>query len=92
MVTSSDGTGLGWWEDFADLQFVLYDEVLGEGHAIPCEWDRTFEGFRTASMAYWLTASRCTGPPRLPACQPSRASCAPGAPFRRRCIPCGGPA
>jgi GNAT superfamily N-acetyltransferase len=36
------------WEAFADLQFVLHDEqsdeVLGEGHAIPCGWDGTVEG------------------------------------------------
>lgn len=38
----------GLWEMFSDLQFVLYDdeadEVLGEGHAIPCRWDGTVEG------------------------------------------------
>jgi GNAT superfamily N-acetyltransferase len=38
----------GLWEEYADLQFVLYDEeddeVLGEGHAIPCRWDGTVEG------------------------------------------------
>ena len=35
-------------EDFPEFQFVLYDEdedvVLGEGHTIPCTWDRTPEG------------------------------------------------
>ena len=36
------------YEDFPEFQFVLYDEdedvVLGEGHTIPCTWDRTPEG------------------------------------------------
>jgi hypothetical protein len=38
----------GLWDVFSDLQFVLYDddadEVLGEGHTIPCRWDGTVEG------------------------------------------------
>ena len=36
------------YEDFADFQFVLYDEaedaVLAEGHTIPFAWDGTVEG------------------------------------------------
>lgn len=35
-------------EDLADFQFVLYDEeaedVVAQGHAIPCRWDGTPEG------------------------------------------------
>ena len=34
--------------EFAEFQFVLYDpghdELLAEGHTIPCAWDRTAEG------------------------------------------------
>jgi hypothetical protein len=30
------------FDEFPDYQFVLYeDEVLGEGHTIPCRWDGT---------------------------------------------------
>lgn len=43
--------GAYWWrlyEEFADFQFVLYDaeaqEVIAEGHTIPCDWDETAEG------------------------------------------------
>src|SRR2546427_3857556 len=36
------------YEDFPEYQFVLYDdeddEVLAEGHTIPCSWDGTVEG------------------------------------------------
>jgi GNAT superfamily N-acetyltransferase len=33
------------FEDFPTYQFVLYeDEVLGEGHTIPCRWDGTPDG------------------------------------------------
>jgi GNAT superfamily N-acetyltransferase len=36
------------FEDFAEFQFVLYDDhdenVLAEGHAAPCLWDGTVEG------------------------------------------------
>ena len=36
------------YDEFPDLQFVLYDEeedaVLAEGHTIPCAWDGTVEG------------------------------------------------
>ena len=42
----------GYWgrlfDEFAHLQFVLYDdqeqEVIAEGHTIPCDWDGTTEG------------------------------------------------
>jgi GNAT superfamily N-acetyltransferase len=42
----------GYWprllEEFPEYQFVLYDdeqqEVIAEGHTIPCEWDATPEG------------------------------------------------
>lgn len=31
------------YEEFAEFQFVLYDaeaqEVIAEGHTIPCDWD-----------------------------------------------------
>jgi GNAT superfamily N-acetyltransferase len=36
------------FDDFADFQFVLYDdqerEVIAEGHTMPCVWDGTTEG------------------------------------------------
>ena len=36
------------FDEFAHLQFVLYDdqeqEVIAEGHTIPCDWDGTTEG------------------------------------------------
>jgi len=36
------------YEDFPEYQFVLYDDeddqVLAEGHTIPCTWDGTVEG------------------------------------------------
>jgi hypothetical protein len=36
------------YTDFGDYQFVMYDEdtdeVLGEGHSVPCTWDGTVEG------------------------------------------------
>lgn len=36
------------YDEFAEFQFVLYDsdedEVLCEGHAIPCSWDGSVEG------------------------------------------------
>jgi hypothetical protein len=42
----------GYWsrlfDDFPEFQFVLYQEetqeVMAEGHTIPCEWDGTVEG------------------------------------------------
>jgi GNAT superfamily N-acetyltransferase len=46
-----DVVGRYWprlWDDFAHLQFVLYDdlsdEVLGQAHTIPCYWDGTIDG------------------------------------------------
>ncbi|HUA03040.1 MAG TPA: hypothetical protein VMB27_03990 [Solirubrobacteraceae bacterium] len=43
--------GANWWrleEEFPDFQFVLYDaeaqEVIAEGHTIPCDWDGTTSG------------------------------------------------
>jgi GNAT superfamily N-acetyltransferase len=43
---------IGYWDrlydEFAEFQFVLYDdeaqEVIAEGHTIPCDWDGTPEG------------------------------------------------
>ncbi len=39
------------YEAFPDYQFVIYDvesdEVLAEGHAIPCYWDETLPGLGT---------------------------------------------
>ena len=36
------------YDDFSDFQFVLYDEdgdeVVAEGHTIPCKWDRSAQG------------------------------------------------
>lgn len=36
------------FDDFPEFQFVLYDEerqeVIAEGHTMPCEWDRTSGG------------------------------------------------
>jgi GNAT superfamily N-acetyltransferase len=36
------------FEDFQEFQFVLYDdeanEVIAEGHTVPCAWDGTVEG------------------------------------------------
>jgi hypothetical protein len=42
----------GYWErlldEFSEFQFVLYDngqeEVIAEGHTIPCAWDETPHG------------------------------------------------
>jgi GNAT superfamily N-acetyltransferase len=42
----------GYWgrlfEELPEFQFVLYDdeqqEVIAEGHTVPCEWDATPEG------------------------------------------------
>jgi hypothetical protein len=42
----------GYWDrlyyEFAEFQFVLYDdeahEVIAEGHTIPCDWDDTPDG------------------------------------------------
>ena len=35
-------------DEFAEFQFVLYDddqrEVIAEGHTLPCDWDGTPEG------------------------------------------------
>jgi hypothetical protein len=54
----------GYWgrlfEEFADFQFVLYDdqeqEVLAEGHTIPCDWDGTTEGLGDGIDAMLATA------------------------------------
>jgi GNAT superfamily N-acetyltransferase len=47
----ADATNRYWgrlYDDFPDFQFVLYDderdEVLAEGHTIPCTWDGTAAG------------------------------------------------
>jgi GNAT superfamily N-acetyltransferase len=43
-----DVTNAYWgrlFEEFPSFQFILYDdEVLGEGHTVPCQWDGTPEG------------------------------------------------
>ena len=46
-----EGTGAYWgrlFEEFPEFQFVLYDEVqqevIAEGHTLPCQWDGTPEG------------------------------------------------
>ncbi len=47
----ADDTNAYWgrlYDDFPDFQFVLYDdqrdEVLAEGHTLPCAWDGTAAG------------------------------------------------
>jgi hypothetical protein len=47
----ADDTNAYWgrlYDDFPDFQFVLYDdqrdEVLAEGHTLPCAWDETAAG------------------------------------------------
>jgi hypothetical protein len=55
-------------EEFAQFQFVLYDddvdEVIAEGHTIPCDWDGTTEGLRDGIDAMMVAAfeARAAGP------------------------------
>lgn len=41
------------YDEFAESQFVLYDDeahdVIAEGHTIPCDWDGTAEGLGMGS-------------------------------------------
>jgi len=52
------------YEEFAQLQFVLYDddvdEIIAEGHTIPCDWDGQRRGCGTGSMRCWPRPSKPT--------------------------------
>ena len=64
-----DGLNRHWgrlFDDFPEFQFVLYDderqEVIAEGHTIPCEWDGTADGLgegidATMDAALWAWES-----------------------------------
>jgi GNAT superfamily N-acetyltransferase len=45
------------FEEFPGYQFVLYeDQVLGEGHTVPCHWDGTPEGLGEGIDAMMIAA------------------------------------
>ncbi len=64
----------GYWDrlydEFAEFQFVLYDdeadEVIAEGHTIPCDWDGTPEGLGDGIDAMIAAAFRAREGRRAP--------------------------
>jgi hypothetical protein len=49
------------FDEFPEFQFVLYDdeqEVIAEGHTIPCDWDGTPEGLGSGIDAIIAAAFR----------------------------------
>src|SRR5262245_62389408 len=51
----------GYWgrlfDEFGEFQFVLYeDEVIAEGHTVPCFWDGTDDGLGDGIDAMLATA------------------------------------
>jgi GNAT superfamily N-acetyltransferase len=68
------------FEDFPAYQFVLYeDDVLGEGHTIPCEWDGTPRGLGEGIDAMVIAAFEAHAAGR-----PPNALCALAAEIRPR--------
>ena len=65
--------GLYWsrlYQEFAQFQFVLYDddadEIIAEGHTIPCDWDGTTEGLGDGIDAMMTAAFEARAAGRRP--------------------------
>ena len=66
----STATGTGTFDDFPDFQFALFDdeqdEVLAEGHTLPCPWDGTTEGLGDGIDAMTVAAFEAAASGRAP--------------------------
>ena len=58
------------FDDFPDFQFALFDdeqdEVLAEGHTLPCPWDGTTEGLGDGIDAMTVAAFEAAASGRAP--------------------------
>jgi hypothetical protein len=58
------------FEEFADFQFALFDaesqEVIAEGHTVPCDWDGTTEGLGDGIDAMIVAAFEARAAGRSP--------------------------
>jgi GNAT superfamily N-acetyltransferase len=72
-----DVLGPNWgrlFDEFADYQFALFDgeaeEVIAEGHTVPCDWDATTEGLGDGIDAMIVAAfeARAAGRPPTALC------------------------